>query len=237
MKAFLYATALQFKLDIRSRSMLITCYLVPLIFFAFMGGIFTSINPQSAANLIPTMTIFTVSMGALIGLPSSLVEIFSGDIKKGYQANGIPLFLCVLIHLISSFIHLSIMSSIILIIAPYAFNAVIPENLGLYFGMLFLFISTSLSVGCILGLLCKSESKLTMIAQVIFLPSIMLSGIMFPASMLPEFLQYVAYIFPATISFLSMTAFQLWHIFPLLGILVLMLGLAALLTHKIGKKR
>ena len=45
MKAFLYGTALQWRLDLRSKSLLITCYVVPLLFYALMGGIFTSINP------------------------------------------------------------------------------------------------------------------------------------------------------------------------------------------------
>ena len=74
MKAFLYGTALQWRLDLRSKSLLITCYVVPLLFYALMGGIFTSINPESKATLIQSMTVMGVSMGALIGLPPSLVE-------------------------------------------------------------------------------------------------------------------------------------------------------------------
>lgn len=46
MKAFLYGLFLQIKLDIRSKSLLVTCYIVPLIFFALMGGIFTSVIPE-----------------------------------------------------------------------------------------------------------------------------------------------------------------------------------------------
>ena len=60
MKAFLYGTALQWRLDLRSKSLLITCYVVPLLFYALMGGIFTSINPESKATLIQSMTV-TVS--------------------------------------------------------------------------------------------------------------------------------------------------------------------------------
>ena len=52
MKAFLYGVALQWKLDIRSKTLLITCYIVPLLFFAVMGGIFTSINPEAKSTLI-----------------------------------------------------------------------------------------------------------------------------------------------------------------------------------------
>ena len=43
MNGFLYGVALQWKFDIRSKSLLVTCYIVPLIFFLLMGGIFTSV--------------------------------------------------------------------------------------------------------------------------------------------------------------------------------------------------
>ena len=93
MSAFLYGVSLQWKLDIRSKTLLITCYIVPLLFFAVMGGIFTSVMPEARYTLIQSMTVFGVTMGALIGLPPSLVEIYSSDIKKVYKANGVPLYL------------------------------------------------------------------------------------------------------------------------------------------------
>lgn len=37
-----------------------------------------------------------------------------------------------------------------------------------------------------------------MIAQLVFLPSIMLSGIMFPIELLPDFLEAIGLIFPAS---------------------------------------
>ena len=37
MAAFLYGVLLQWKLDIRSKTLLITCYIVPLLFFSLWG--------------------------------------------------------------------------------------------------------------------------------------------------------------------------------------------------------
>ena len=73
MGAFLYGISLQWKMDIRSKTLLITCYIVPLLFFVLMGGIFTAVMPDAGKTLIQSMTVFGVSMGALIGLPPSLV--------------------------------------------------------------------------------------------------------------------------------------------------------------------
>ena len=52
MNAFFYGVSLQWKMDIRSRTLLLTCYLVPLLFFAVMGGIFTSLMPEAKDTLI-----------------------------------------------------------------------------------------------------------------------------------------------------------------------------------------
>ena len=46
MNGFLYGIALQWRLDIRSRALLVTCYLVPLAFFLLMGGILLPLCPK-----------------------------------------------------------------------------------------------------------------------------------------------------------------------------------------------
>lgn len=198
MNAFVYGMKLQFKMDMRSRSLLITCYLVPLLFFALMGGIFTSLMPETKDTLIQSMTVMGVSMGALIGVPCALVEIYGTDIKKMYSANGAPLCFGVLTVLASSFLHLILMSLLIFFLAPLAFHAALPQNLPLYFLGLALFVIVQLGAACVLGLTVKSQAKLTMVSQLLFLPSIMLSGILFPASLLPGFLAALGKLFPAT---------------------------------------
>lgn len=90
MSGFLYGVALQWKLDIRSKSLLVTCYVIPLIFFLLMGGIFTSVMPDMRCTLIQSMVVMSVSMGAFIGLPPSLIETYGSDINKVYKANGVP---------------------------------------------------------------------------------------------------------------------------------------------------
>ena len=134
MKALFYGITLQFKMDIRSKSLLITCYLVPLLFFAIMGEIFTSITPESKNTLIQSMTIMGISMGTLIGLPPSIIEIYGTKIKKMYYANNVPIYFGLVSLTISTLIHLIIMSMIITIVAPIVFDAKVPSNLLLYFG-------------------------------------------------------------------------------------------------------
>lgn len=237
MGAFLYGISLQWKLDIRSKTLLITCYIVPLLFFAIMGGIFTSVMPEARYTLIQSMTVFGVTMGALIGLPPSLVEIYSSDIKKVYKANGVPYYLGLVLTNISAYIHLFIMGIILYIAAPLAFNAEIPENPVLYFSSLAIFIAVSLSIASIIGLAVKDQAKTSMVSMIIFLPSIMLSGIMFPIELLPKAFEMVGKIFPASWGYKAMTdsIFQLENLLPLIVIFILSICACGILLRKVDK--
>lgn len=197
MNGFLYGVVLQWKLDIRSKSLLVTCYIVPLIFFLLMGGIFTSVMPEMGSTLIQSMIVMGVSMGAFIGLPPSLIETYGSDIKKVYKANGVPVCLGLVTMFISAFVHLMIACVVIVLLAPILFEATLPTQLPFFFLALAIYIIVSLSIGSVLGLMVKNQAKLTMIAQLVFLPSIMLSGIMFPVDLLPDLFETTGRIFPA----------------------------------------
>ena len=235
MGAFLYGVSLQWKLDIRSKTLLITCYIVPLLFFAIMGGIFASVMPEARYTLIQSMTVFGVTMGALIGLPPSLVEIYSSDIKKVYK--GVPLYLGLALTNISAYIHLFLMSIILYIAAPLVFDAEIPENPGRYFISLAIFIAVSLSIASIIGLAVKDQAKTSMFSIIVFLPSIMLSGIMFPVELLPKTFETIGKLFPATWGYKLMAenVFKVESLLPLLLLFVLAAVVCSILLRRIDK--
>ena len=236
MSAFLYGVALQWKLDLRNKGVLLTYYVVPLVFFAFMGGIFSSINPTAKDTIIQSMTVFGVTMGAILGAPTPLVELYGSEIRKAYKVGGIPLWVPSINNFISAFVHLFIMSLVIFFIAPLVFDAKIPSNSALYFLALGIFIIVSLAVATALGLLINSTSKLTMVAQFIFLPSIMLSGIMFPINMLPKVLETAGTVFPAKWGFKLMTSgvFDAKLLIPLIIIMLVSICISGYKLSKIS---
>ena len=99
---------------------------------------------------------------------------------------------------LSAFVHLMITCVVIMLLAPILFEATLPTQLPSFFLALAIYIIVSLSIGSVLGLTVKNQAKLTMIAQLVFLPSIMLSGIMFPIDLLPDFFEVIGRIFPAS---------------------------------------
>ncbi len=235
MNGFLYGVILQWKLDLRSGTMLITCYAVPLLFFGVMGGIFTAVMPESRETLIQSMSVFAVTMGALIGLPPSLVEIYRSDVKNAYQANGVPLSLGLILCNMSAFVHLLIMGAVLYGAAPVLFDARLPERPEVYFGGLAVLTAVSLGVASVIGLAVKDTANASMISILLFLPSTMLSGIMFPREMLPEVFTAAGKLFPAAWGYELMTApaVSLRTLGPLLGIFLAACAACGVLLRRI----
>ncbi len=234
MGAFLYGLFLQWKLDIRSKTLLIPCYIVPLLFFLMMGGIFASVMPQAQDSLVQSMTVFGVTMGSLIGLPPSLVEIYGGNIKRVYIANGIPMSLGVVLTNLSAFIHLFAMSVLLFFAAPLIFGAQMPGAPAAHFAGVAVLIAVSLGVASVIGLAIKDQAKTPVFSILVFLPSILLSGIMFPSELLPKALAALGKMFPATWGYvlLKENAFRRETVFSLLVILAVAVFLCAALLRR-----
>lgn len=131
---------------------------------------------------------------------------------------------------LSAFVHLMISCVIILLLAPVLFEANLPVQLPFFFFALAIYIIVSLSIGSILGLVVKNQAKLTMIAQLVFLPSIMLSGIMFPIELLPDFLETIGRIFPAFWGYRLMldSGFRLenlWYLIVIFFVAIIICGI------------
>lgn len=198
MSAFLKYLWIQLKMDLREKGTLLNFYLVPLLFFFVMGSVFSSINPLMKTTLAASMTIFSITMGAVMGSPAPIVKMRESGTLRAFEVNGIPGTAVLAVQAISAFIHLFIVSLIIYTVSPIAFNSAVPQNPMLYFCVLILFLFASIGIGMLIGVIARNQSFATMLSMVIFLPSLLLSGIMFPADMLPKTFVWLGRIFPAT---------------------------------------
>ena len=127
------------------------------------------------------------------------------------------------------------MSAILYVIAPVAFDAKIPKNPGVHFCGLMILIAVSLGVASIIGLAVKDTANTSMCSILIFLPSIMLSGIMFPADLLPEVFEIAGKLFPAAwrYAFMVENYFTGHNLWPLFAIFIIAVLLCAILLKRI----
>lgn len=234
MKKILFHIGLQWKLDIRNRGVLLPFYVIPLVFFIIMGFVFTSIIPDMEKILISAMIVFSVVMGSSLGQTTPISEVYGSDIIKAYKLGNIPVAVPLIVSVISSAIHITIVSIIIFFVCPILFGSPFPAHILVFIVSYLAFLLASLGIGSFIGTTFKTTSGLVMAGQLIFLPSIMLSGIMFPIEMLPDFLNKLAYIFPATLGNMLMTSSEVNWLFVLIlfGISIVTFVLSLIKIHK-----
>ena len=61
MRAFIYQIGLNWKLNLRSKELLVHYYVFPLVFYLFIGG-FISILPDADKTIIQVMSVFAITM-------------------------------------------------------------------------------------------------------------------------------------------------------------------------------
>jgi ABC-2 type transport system permease protein len=88
--------------------------------------------------------------------------------------------------------------TLILVAARYLFGVPIVGNLVLLYAVSFLFIAANLAVGITFSTLAKNQLQAVQMAFFFFLPSILLTGFMFPFRGMPEWAQWIGSILPNT---------------------------------------
>ncbi len=92
----------------------------------------------------------------------------------------------------------AIQVSIILGLGHLVFNVPMNGSLGQLAGATLLFIIASLVLGLVISTIAKNQLQATQMTIFVLLPSILLSGFMFPYDGMPDIAQYIAEILPAT---------------------------------------
>lgn len=198
MKAFLTHFSFEFLNGIRNKNLLLLTYLLPLGFYLMMGFVMVEINPLFLENLIPAMLIFGILSAALLGIPDPLVTAREKGIFRSYKINGVPSLAILLIPALSTIIHLIIVAVIITATAPLLFAAPLPEN---WFMFMIVFLASALALvglSVLIGVISQSSRMTVLWSQLIYLPSMLLGGLMIPYNLLPVSIQRVSRLLPAT---------------------------------------
>jgi ABC-2 type transport system permease protein len=197
MTAFANHFAFEFKSGLRNTTSLLMNYLFPLGFFALMGFVFPQINPPFREVLIPALLIFSAMASNLLGLPGPLVESREAGIYRSFKINGVPAVSILLIPALTTIIHTLIVSVIITAIAIPLFDAGRPTNWVAFALITLLTVVTLGAIGALIGVISSGSRSTVLWSQLVFLPSMLLGGLMMPLEFLPEAMRPVASLLPA----------------------------------------
>ncbi len=197
MTAFAQHFSFEFRTGVRNRSLLLLNYLFPLGFYLLASAMLTGMMTAFREILIPAMVFFTILVSALLGLPDPIVSAREAGIYRSYKIHGIPRLSILLIPVMTTILHTVIVALIIVVSAPILFGAVLPAN-GLSFVLSFILMTFAcMGLGLLIGVVAPNTRATVMLGQAVFLPSMLIGGLMFPAYSLPETLQKIALLLPS----------------------------------------
>ena len=198
MTAFINHFSFEFRTGIRNKQLLLMNYLFPLGFYLMMGFMMPAINPLFLETLIPALVVFAVLAATLLGLPDPLVSAREDGIFRSYKINGIPASSILTIPALTTMLHLVIVTAIITVTAPILFDAPSPVN-WLNYALTFLAMAVACAgISVLIGVVSSSTRMTVLWSQLIFIPSMLLGGLMIPYSMLPDIAGKISQLFPAT---------------------------------------
>jgi ABC-2 type transport system permease protein len=198
MNAFSHHFSFEFRSGVRNKQLLLMNYLFPLGFYLMMGFIMPGIYAPFREVLIPAMLVFAVLAATLLGIPDPLVNARENGIFRSYKINGVPSLSILVIPALTTMLHLVIVAVIITVSAPLLFDANPPVN-WLGFAVTFLALAVACAgISVLIGVVSPNSRMTVLLSQMIFVPSMLLGGLMLPYSMLPAAAGKVAQLLPAT---------------------------------------
>jgi ABC-2 type transport system permease protein len=148
--------------------------------------------------MIPAMVVFAILAATLLGIPDPLVSARETGIFRSYKINGVPAASILVIPALTTMLHLLIVTVIITASAPFLFDAPVPQNWGTYLLVFFAMALACAGLGVLIGVISASTRMTVLWSQLVFIPSMLLGGLMIPYDMLPEAIGKISQLLPAT---------------------------------------
>jgi len=195
--AFLNHLAFEFRTGLRNPTQALMNYLFPLGFYVMMGLVMVPINPMFAQTLIPGMITVATMASALLGLPGTLVESREAGIYRSFKINGVPALSILAVPTLSTVFPVLIVATIITLTGPL-FKGVLPVNWAAFALVTVMTAFAYGAMGALIGVVAADARGTVLYSQLLFLPSMILSGTMLPLEMLPASARRLAALLPAT---------------------------------------
>ncbi len=184
----------------RDASLMLMNYLFPLGFLLMAGLFMTQLNPFFTDIMVPGMVTFGLMSASLLNLSGTVIREREEGIYRSYKVNGVPASSLTYIPITAALLHALLVSALITAVSILLFGGSAPVQWG-WFVLIILLTSISVSsVGLLIGIASPSQRAGILLAQAIYIPSVLLSGIMIPQNVMPENLQFFIFLLPTSYS-------------------------------------
>ena len=198
MKAFANHLAYDFRSALRDKGRLLMFHLFPLVFFGLCGALMTAVNPFFREAMLPGMVLFAVMSASLLVAPSALVHARENGVFRSFRINGVPSASILAIPVIGTALHVVAVATVISLAGAWVFGGRAPTSVVGFAAAGLLSYAAYAGIGVLIGVAADRDSSAILIAQLVFIPSMLLGGLMVPERILPPGLHRIALLLPAT---------------------------------------
>lgn len=195
--AFWRFVAFEVRSGIRNRSLLLLHYLFPLGFYLMAGSIMVGINPAFRETMVAAFAVFTSMAASVLGLPEPLVNARESGVLRNWRVHGIPPGHVVSAPVLASTMHAVVVTAAVAASAPAVFGATPAGHFGRLLLIGGLCAAAHGGLGVLIGVVSTNARVTILWSQLVFLPSVLLGGLMVPTSMLPIHFQRASLLLPA----------------------------------------
>ncbi|GAB4533985.1 MAG: ABC transporter permease [Roseibium sp.] len=164
----------------------------------FEVALFFNPEQRTAINIVPGLVGIILTMTMIMFTSAAIVrERERGNMEMLITTPVRPIEL--MIGKIIPYIFIGLVQTVIILgLGHLLFNVPVGGRTADLFAGTLLFIGASLSLGLVLSTIARSQLQATQMTVFVLLPSILLSGFMFPYEGMPLIAQYIAEALPAT---------------------------------------
>lgn len=198
MNGYIYHLLYDFRTGVKDKSLMLMNYLFPLAFLLMTGLFMTPLNPFFKDIMIPGMVVFAAMTSALMALSGTIISDREAGIYRSFRVNGVPSSSLITIPILSGLVHALAAAALITAVSAFVFGGKVPVNWG-WFVLVYLLAALSLStLGILIGIVSPSQRAGLLLAQAIYIPSVLLSGMMVPLDLIPDNLSFFVSLLPAS---------------------------------------
>ena len=198
MTAFATHFGFEFRSGLRNSTAMLLFYLFPLGFYAMMGVVMLEINPAFGELLVPALALVTLLAGTVLGLPGQLVEAREAGIYRSFKVNGVPATTILVVPMLAAGFHGVIGVGLIAVSAGPLFDVAVPTAWTAFVLVTLLSAFTFGALAALIGVVSASARATVLWSQLVFLPSMLIGGLMIDVELLPAGIRSVAQLLPST---------------------------------------
>ena len=162
------------------------------------GAELEAVNPFFKETMLPAMLLFAFMSAALLTLPSIFLNARESGVFRSYSINGVPSASIISIPVMGTAVHMAVVSVVMSVAGVALFGGIAPTSIAGYAAAAFLSYLAMAGFGVLIGVAAGNTNVCLLLGQLIYIPSIILGGLMVPADLFPPAFKSISLLMPAT---------------------------------------